>query len=155
MKRHIVLTDKSGNEYAQNDDGSPHDKTSSPPNSIKKAIKKGVGKAPKWDWDKLEKNWLGEIEVTMDAGFAYYEIEYPDGKVVEVVQDPPTWPFFYSSMYPTNEQLKEYYFADAIVDRRTTSATNDGNSNSTVIFPIIESITIPMPAPVPLPVPIV
>jgi RHS repeat-associated protein len=155
MQKHVVLIDKSGKEYAQNDDGSPHDKPSSPPNSIKKAIKKGVGKAPKWDWDKLENDWLGGIEVTMDAGLSYYKIEYPDGKVVEVVQNIPAWPYFYYSAYPANEQLKEYYFADGKVDRRTTSVARDGSSDSVVAFPIIEPVPIPIPAPVPFPVPIV
>ena len=48
VKRHIHV-EKDGESYSQNDDGSPHDGTTgSPPNSIKKELKKNGT----WDWDK-------------------------------------------------------------------------------------------------------
>jgi RHS repeat-associated protein len=47
-QKHVVLIDKHGNEYAQNIDGSPHDSSGSPPNSVRKELKKKIG----WDWKK-------------------------------------------------------------------------------------------------------
>ena len=58
-KRHIHI--KKGREkYSQNEDGSPHDGTTgSPPNSVKKELKKkGV-----WDWDKKERDYLSKTSV--------------------------------------------------------------------------------------------
>lgn len=49
-KRHIHVW-KDGEEYSQNDDGSPHKGGGSPPKKIKKALKEKSG----WDWDAKEK----------------------------------------------------------------------------------------------------
>ena len=55
-KPHIFIKDKEkGFEYSQNNDGSPHDKhksNGSPPNSVKKYLKKNG-----WDWDQKEKDY--------------------------------------------------------------------------------------------------
>ncbi len=47
-QKHIHILYKKRSVYAQNIDGSPHDKSGDPPNSVKKSLKKVVG----WDWDK-------------------------------------------------------------------------------------------------------
>ena len=49
-KRHIHVY-KDGEDYSQNDDGSPHKGGGSPPNSVKKELKEKSG----WDWDAKAK----------------------------------------------------------------------------------------------------
>lgn len=51
-QRHIHVW-KNGDEYSQNDDGSPHKGGGTPPNSVKKELKEKAG----WDWDAKEKSY--------------------------------------------------------------------------------------------------
>lgn len=51
-KRHIHVY-KDGEDYSQNDDGSPHKGGGSPPNKVKKELKEKSG----WDWDAKEKSY--------------------------------------------------------------------------------------------------
>ena len=51
-KRHIHVY-KDGEDYSQNDDGSPHKGGGSPPNKVKKELKEKSD----WDWDAKEKSY--------------------------------------------------------------------------------------------------
>ncbi|MGY0374218.1 RHS repeat-associated core domain-containing protein [Clostridium sp. JNZ J1-5] len=59
LQRHAHVYKGKG-EWAQNEDGSPHDQGKNspgdPPNSVKKALKKKTG----WDWDKKAKEYKGK-----------------------------------------------------------------------------------------------
>jgi hypothetical protein len=137
--------------YAQNDDGSPHDGSSgSPPKKVLKAVNKETG----WDWQTKEKSWIDKIDIIMDASGAYYELKYPDGRKISVVQD-YTISFPFGSRYPTTEQMIKYYSeSDDIIDTRITPDTPRVPTRTDLkpLVPMIEPIPIPVPAPAPLPI---
>ncbi len=142
-QKHVVLTDRYGTEYAQNIDGSPHDKGGSPPNSIKKKLKSQEG----WDWNQKDKDWLNKIEISADPA-GYYFIAYPNGRTVTVYK-----PSNYYSMpyYPSNQSLRDYYYGSTYIDLSGGSTT----TNPSIPFlPMPNPVPIPMPAPAPIPLPV-
>lgn len=52
-KRHIHVYNNNGDDFSQNDDGSPHKGGGAPPNKVKKELKEKSG----WDWDAKEKSY--------------------------------------------------------------------------------------------------
>jgi len=131
FKRHVVLIDSKGNEYAQNEDGSPHDSGGSPPNSVKQRLKE----VKNWDWDKKDAEHQSKIKInSLDSG--YTEIIYPNGRNVIIYH--PGWLF--RNYYPSDQDLRNYYFGPTYIDLSVNSTVNP-------------SPFLPMPNPVPIPVP--
>ena len=65
-QRHIHVW-KNGDEYSQNDDGSPHKGGGSPPNSVKEELKEKAG----WDWDAKEKSYRdNQLKFNFDFDFS-------------------------------------------------------------------------------------
>lgn len=123
--------------YSQNEDGSPHDdSTSSPPNKIKKYLKENKN----WDWDAKEKEWIDKISIELyDDGI--YRITYPNGRKVQVKPYAPLG----SNYSPSIEELRRYYAGPTEINLNT-SFTND-----TTIVPLPTTPNAPVNTPIPIP----
>lgn len=89
LQRHIHI-EKDDLNYAQNNDGTVHDKKKSsgtPPKSVRKELKeKGI-----WDWDKKHQQMLGrtkkETTYINDSPLFYIKYTFADGKIYYYCRD--------------------------------------------------------------------
>lgn len=91
--RHIHVYDKKGNEWAQNEDGTQHDKSrtrsDTPSASVRKALKKKTG----WDWDanKAKLSHSEGDQMVTDSG-ELYEFRNGDWEYIGQYQRIPGLP---------------------------------------------------------------
>ena len=83
-QRHIhIWNDRK--RFAQNIDGSPHDKDKNdrgnPPKWVRKAIKDSK-KLGNWDWDAQHKKFFNDAEISLSDGPMYYK--YPNGTIIYI-----------------------------------------------------------------------
>jgi RHS repeat-associated protein len=132
-------------QWAQNEDGSPHDGGSNSPGSPPNSTLKNLNKQKDWDWKRKEKDWLNKIETGTDYD-GYHFVFYPSGRTVTIYK-PESYSFMPYS--PSTQDLRDYSYGPTYVDLSEGSAS----ANPSIPFlPMPNLVPIPLPAPMPIPV---
>ena len=135
-KRHIHVW-KKGTRYAQNEDGSPHDKGNNSKGKLPKKVQKRLKKKADWDYNGKREDFFNATEVVGLSPGAKYT--YADG--VSVTFDPPCTFGMLESISVGGIDDKEARYFEAASE--STAVSSSGKRYTIPIAPFISGALLP------------